>query len=381
MSALLYATALVDAHLGRVEEARDAAERGSRSRRAVETRSSGSSTSPCSDSSSSPLGDAAAADGILRPLAARLASSGWREPSIYGELPNAIEALVELGELAEARRFLADLQSTASSRIESPWAEASAGRCEGLILAAEGDLEARSPPMSALSGFMSDCLSRSTWPVRCSLRASPSGGRGSVAQVARRSSGRSPSSTSSEPPSGRRRPGPSSAASAAAPATPAISRRASGGLPSSSPKARRTRRSRPILVLADRTVESALTQIYRKLEVRSRTELARKLVAPAEQSPGVSTFRRGPRARSVGRRNDPLRRRALPAQLERRAPARGRRSASPPVPPSSTAKEPRCATSARSSCPATKPACTYSRRLARRMCGRLLSWRRSTSTA
>jgi DNA-binding NarL/FixJ family response regulator len=32
-----------------------------------------------------------------------------------------------------------------------------------------------------------------------------------------------------------------------------------------------------ILVVADRTIESALTQIYRKLEVRSRTELARKL--------------------------------------------------------------------------------------------------------
>jgi DNA-binding NarL/FixJ family response regulator len=32
-----------------------------------------------------------------------------------------------------------------------------------------------------------------------------------------------------------------------------------------------------ILVVAERTVESALTQIYRKLEVRSRTELVRKL--------------------------------------------------------------------------------------------------------
>jgi DNA-binding CsgD family transcriptional regulator len=85
-------------------------------------------------------GDAAAADVILRPLAARLASSGWREPSISGELPNAIEALVELGELAEARRLLADLVDRVS-RIESPWGEASAGRCEGLILAAEGDLE------------------------------------------------------------------------------------------------------------------------------------------------------------------------------------------------------------------------------------------------
>jgi DNA-binding NarL/FixJ family response regulator len=34
-----------------------------------------------------------------------------------------------------------------------------------------------------------------------------------------------------------------------------------------------------ILVVADRTVESALTQIYRKLDVRSRTELARKLTS------------------------------------------------------------------------------------------------------
>jgi DNA-binding NarL/FixJ family response regulator len=35
------------------------------------------------------------------------------------------------------------------------------------------------------------------------------------------------------------------------------------------------------LVVADRTVESALTQIYRKLDVRSRTELARKMSSPA----------------------------------------------------------------------------------------------------
>ena len=32
-----------------------------------------------------------------------------------------------------------------------------------------------------------------------------------------------------------------------------------------------------ILVVAERTVESALTHIYRKLDLRSRTQLARKL--------------------------------------------------------------------------------------------------------
>ena len=141
MSALLYARALVAASLGRVEEAREAVQRGI----ALSER--------CGDEVFRLLnvavlgflelsvGDAAAADRILRPLAARLEASGWREPSIYGELPNAIEALVELGELAEARRLLTDLQERAS-RTVSPYGEASAGRCEGLILAAEGDLDA-----------------------------------------------------------------------------------------------------------------------------------------------------------------------------------------------------------------------------------------------
>src|SRR5262249_31215031 len=110
MSAHLYASALVDAHLGRVEATRDVAGRGI------------ALSEHCGDEVfrlqhvavlgflELSLGDAAAADGILRPLAARLAASGWREPSIYGELPNAIEALVELAELGEARRLLTDLQ-------------------------------------------------------------------------------------------------------------------------------------------------------------------------------------------------------------------------------------------------------------------------------
>jgi DNA-binding CsgD family transcriptional regulator len=39
-----------------------------------------------------------------------------------------------------------------------------------------------------------------------------------------------------------------------------------------------------ILVLAERTVESALTQIYRKLDIRSRTELARKLTSAIDSA-------------------------------------------------------------------------------------------------
>jgi DNA-binding CsgD family transcriptional regulator len=141
MSALLYARALIDACHGHVEEAREAAERG-----IALSESCGDDVFRLQNLTvlgflELSVGDAAAADRILRPLTARLAASGWREPNIYGELPNAIEALVELGELAEAHRLLADLQERVS-RIESPWGQASAGRCEGLILAAEGDLDA-----------------------------------------------------------------------------------------------------------------------------------------------------------------------------------------------------------------------------------------------
>lgn len=141
MSALLSARARLAASLGRVEEAREAAQRG-----IALSESCGDEVFELANLAvlgflELSVGDPAAADGILRPLAARLAAAGWREPSIYGELPNAIEALVELGEVVEARRLLADLQERAS-RIESPWSDASALRCEGLILAAEGNLDA-----------------------------------------------------------------------------------------------------------------------------------------------------------------------------------------------------------------------------------------------
>jgi DNA-binding CsgD family transcriptional regulator len=139
LSGLLYVTALVDAHLGRVDEARAAAQRG-----IALSESCGDEVFQLQHLSSLgflelSIGDPGAADRILRPLAARLDALSWREPSIYAELPNAMEAVVELGELEEARRLLAILEDRLS-RIDSPWGEASAGRCEGLILAAEGDL-------------------------------------------------------------------------------------------------------------------------------------------------------------------------------------------------------------------------------------------------
>jgi DNA-binding CsgD family transcriptional regulator len=276
MSALLYARARVDAYLGRVEEARDEAQRGI-----------GLSES-CGDEVFRLLnlavlgflelsvGDAAAADRILRPLAAQLASSGVREPSMYGELPNAIEALVELNELAEARRLLADLQDRVS-RIESPWGEASAERTEGLILAAEGNLEA------ALAAYARALRAHQRLPQPFDL------GRTLLVQgiAQRRARQRRAARGTLE-----RALGIFDTLGAVLWAERARAElaRIGGRAPAGddlTPSERRiadlvaegktNKEVAATLVVADRTVESALTQIYRKLGVRSRTELARKL--------------------------------------------------------------------------------------------------------
>jgi DNA-binding CsgD family transcriptional regulator len=277
MSALLYASALVDAHLGRFEEARDAAERGI------------ALSESCGDEVfrfqhlavlgflELSLGDAAAADGILRPLAARLDASGWREPSIYGELPNAIESLVELTELGEARRLLADLQERAG-RIESPWADASAGRCEGLILAADGDLAAS---LAALERAVTvhERLPQPFDLARTLLVLGVTQRRARQRRAARETLQRALAVLEDL-----------GSVLWAEKARSELSR--IGGRAATrddlTPSERRiaelvaegktNKEVAAILVLADRTVESALTRIYRKLEVRSRTELARKLV-------------------------------------------------------------------------------------------------------
>jgi DNA-binding CsgD family transcriptional regulator len=276
MSALLYVSALVDAHLGRVEEARDTAARG-----IALAESCGDEVFRLQHVAALgflelSVGDAAAADAILRPLAARLSASGWREPSIYGELPNAIEALVELSELGEARRLLADLEDRAG-RIESPWAEASAGRCRGLILAAEGDagaalavLEralavherlpqpfdlartllvlgvvrrrarerraARETLEQALALF--DGLGATLWTAKARAELSRIGGRAPTRDDLT--------------PSERR-----------------IAELVAEGKTNKEVAAE--------LVVSVHTVESALTHVYRKLGLRSRTELARTL--------------------------------------------------------------------------------------------------------
>lgn len=83
-------------------------------------------------------GNLRAADEYLRPLPAYLVSFGWDDPA--DQLwPDAIETLVGLGELDEARSLL-ELFEERAQRLAGPWPLAAAARCRGLLAAAEGDI-------------------------------------------------------------------------------------------------------------------------------------------------------------------------------------------------------------------------------------------------
>lgn len=135
----LYAGALVDAHLGKVDEARKAAARGlSLADRAGQDVYKVVNQGVLGFIELS-LGNPNAAAGHLRPAVRRLGREGWREP--LGDLkPNAIETLILVGELSEAERLLVDLEDW-SRGLDAFATKAACARCRGLLHAAERDDE------------------------------------------------------------------------------------------------------------------------------------------------------------------------------------------------------------------------------------------------
>jgi DNA-binding CsgD family transcriptional regulator len=87
------------------------------------------------------LGDAAAADRAFAPLTEFVEAHGLVEPVRAFFVPDEIEALVALGDLDRAARLTAMLAAS-GRRLDRPWALATSGRCDALLLAARGDLAA-----------------------------------------------------------------------------------------------------------------------------------------------------------------------------------------------------------------------------------------------
>jgi DNA-binding CsgD family transcriptional regulator len=91
-------------------------------------------------------GDAEAADRHLGVVADRLLAMGLGEPAIFPFFPDAIEALVGVGDLERAEALLGWLEERGQS-LGRTWALATGARCRGLVASASGD------QVSALAAF------------------------------------------------------------------------------------------------------------------------------------------------------------------------------------------------------------------------------------
>ena len=107
-------------------------------RRRCRTRSTYSTCSGALGRLELALGNLEAAGAYLRDIPGRALSRGYNDPTapFWGD---AIETLVSLGELEQARDYLGSYEQH-SARVGDPWAVAVAARSGGLLAAAEGDM-------------------------------------------------------------------------------------------------------------------------------------------------------------------------------------------------------------------------------------------------
>ena len=85
------------------------------------------------------VGDARGAHERLGPFAQTALADGVGEPALCRFLPDEIEALTRLGEFSMAEALLGPFEAR-SAQLGRGWGIATAGRCRGLLLAARGDL-------------------------------------------------------------------------------------------------------------------------------------------------------------------------------------------------------------------------------------------------
>ena len=277
--ASLYARALVDAHLGRVETARGAAEQGSALASAMGDETFRVLNEYILGFLELSLGDPAGAHARLGPLVGALHAMGVGEPTIFPVLPDAIEALIGLGELDQAAPLIEELQ--AQGRVlDRAWALATAARGRGLLAAASGD------PHGSLAHFQLALQEhqRATRPFELArtLRA--------LGMVLRRDKKKTAAKAALEQALGiferlgallwveatkaelgrvGLRP--------AAPVDPSGITAAEARVAELVAAGRSNREVAGELFMSPKTVEAHLSRIYRKLGVRSRAELAHKL--------------------------------------------------------------------------------------------------------
>jgi DNA-binding CsgD family transcriptional regulator len=234
-------------------------------------------------------------EAAVRPLAdaaRQLDEMGFANPGAFPILLDAIEALAGAGEVAGAQTLVDRLESQAAA-VASPWSDAGARRARGIVLLAEGDAGAADAFGEAHGtyerlGFRLDAA-RSALGLGRALRRA---GRRSLAAEtlvdarARLAAIGAPlwEARAAEE---LERASPGRAAGELTAAERSVARLVAEG--------KKNREIAQTLYMGVATVEAHLTRIYRKLDIRSRSELTR-LVADGAVS--VSEITEGPRARA-----------------------------------------------------------------------------------
>jgi DNA-binding CsgD family transcriptional regulator len=136
-----YTQALVAAHLGHVQPARDAAADALRVAGELGAVAPITQTVALLGFLELSLDDPAAAHGHLAPLSELIATVGIAEPGVVRFMANEIEALIALGELDEADHLIGLLEERAHA-LDRISARAAAARCRALRAAAVGDFAA-----------------------------------------------------------------------------------------------------------------------------------------------------------------------------------------------------------------------------------------------
>jgi DNA-binding CsgD family transcriptional regulator len=276
-AAALYARALAEAHLGKLDEARASAQAGLEVAEAVGSVVMMMWNQTVLGFIELSVDDPSAAHDHLAPLVAWREVVGIREPGMLRFLPDEVEALVALGDLDRAdgllRRYEAD-----AVRLKRPWARLAAARCRALHTAAGGDsIEA--------VGVLRRAIDEDADAVPPFERARALFVLGSVQRRTRRRKDARDSlqaaqqifdtlhaSTWSAKTARLIGSGTAAGSQGDANLTPAEHRVAevvAGGATN--------REAAALLFVSVRTVELHLTSVYRKLGIRSRTELAARM--------------------------------------------------------------------------------------------------------
>ena len=221
------------------------------------------------------VGNLAGAREVLAPLPAMLRDTGFGEWAVHPVHPDLIEALVGLGELDEARELTVELEEYAQ-RLDRVWGLATAARSHALLHIASGDNQ------KALEAVHQALVQheRLDWPYehartllvqgvvlrRLGQRRDAASALGEARSIF--ASLRSPLWLERVEAEAKRLGGRRSAVDTLTPTETRVAELAAQGLRNAEIAAR--------LYVTPKTVEATLSRVYRKLGIRSRTELARR---------------------------------------------------------------------------------------------------------